>query len=163
MIAANSVLHLSGVAGVMQHCWLMVCCDMTAARVSRQTWRRSRPSLGRCRTRPSCAARWWSCTLPRCGCGPRSTWTRACSRDDRGRGPLSARAPQHVMLSHGLHPGIAKTCVQVKVVSVKTDLRYWPCWRLALDAASGEWRREVLSTAAANSSAGQASAAVASG
>jgi hypothetical protein len=38
-------------------------------------------------------------------------------------------------------------CMQVKVVSVKTDLRYWPCWQLSLDRATGEWRREVLSNA----------------
>jgi len=28
---------------------------------------------------------------------------------------------------------------------VKTDLRYWPCWRLALDPATAEWQRELLS------------------
>ena len=36
--------------------------------------------------------------------------------------------------------------VQANVISVKTDLRYWPCWQLKLDPATAEWTREVLTT-----------------
>ena len=49
-----------------------------------------------------------------------------------------------------MHHTLALLDPQVKVVSVKTDLRYWPSWQLSLDAATGEWRREVLSTADTN-------------
>lgn len=33
---------------------------------------------------------------------------------------------------------------KVKVISVKTDLRYWPCWQLRL--VGTEWRRETLAS-----------------
>lgn len=36
--------------------------------------------------------------------------------------------------------------VQMKVLSVKTDLRYWPCWELKMDPATAKWRRTVLTT-----------------
>lgn len=35
---------------------------------------------------------------------------------------------------------------QMKVLSVKTDLRYWPCWELRMEPATATWRRTVLTT-----------------
>mmetsp|Transcript_5922 Transcript_5922/g.16926 ORF Transcript_5922/g.16926 Transcript_5922/m.16926 type:complete len:1162 (-) Transcript_5922:780-4265(-) len=35
---------------------------------------------------------------------------------------------------------------KMKVLSVKTDLRYWPCWELKMDPATAKWRRTVLTT-----------------
>lgn len=63
-------------------------------------------------------------------------------------------------LSAAIERHLAPSYLQVKVVSVKTDLRYWPCWQLALDAGTGEWRRQVLSTVDSNPpAAGSATAA----
>jgi hypothetical protein len=35
---------------------------------------------------------------------------------------------------------------QPKVLTLKTDLKYWPTWELALDHAAGSWSRSVISS-----------------
>jgi hypothetical protein len=67
------------------------------------------------------------------------------------------RTPQHATsCSFGIEHRLTMRHIpvfvlQVKVVSVKTDLRYWPCWQLSLNPATGEWQREVLSNAGTKS------------
>jgi hypothetical protein len=33
---------------------------------------------------------------------------------------------------------------KVKVLSLKTDLRFWPTWELRLDPATAKWTRHVI-------------------